>query len=300
MTRGRRPAGPRRAVLLLAALLGCGGAGDTAARDTSTSVVGDSTAAAARGPTALAFRVPADSEIPNDALGASIRRGRALLNATRDSLPQHVGNELRCTSCHLNDGREPDGIPWVGVYARFPQYRSRSDAVLVLAERINDCFARSLNGTPLPADGPEMTDMIAYMAFLSRGYPVGSDVEGQGLPRLTPLVADTARGRQLFATTCVACHGTDGEGTPAAPALWGPESYNIGAGMARVRTAAAFIRHNMPYGNPSLTDQQAFDVAAYVNAQPRPDYPGKERDWPRGDPPADVAYRTNAAPARAP
>ena len=117
-----------------------------------------------------------------------------------------------------------------------------------------------MNGRPVPAAGQDMKDMIAYMAFLSRGYPVGGTVAGQGLRSLDPLPADTARGAQVFATTCAACHGVDGGGNGPVPALWGPDSYNIGAGMARVRTAAAFIRHNMPLGNPTLTDQQAFDV----------------------------------------
>ena len=200
------------AFLTAAFLTGCDGGSDP-----SASVAGDSSVAVAGGKlSATHFRVPADSEIPDGLLGASIRRGRALLNATRDSLRQHVGNELRCTSCHLNDGRQANAIPWVGVYARFPQYRSRNDEVNVLADRINDCFQRSMNGTALPADGQEMKDMIAYMAFLSRGYPVGGDVEGQGLPDLAPLPVDTARGARVFASTCVACHGPDGQGTAAA------------------------------------------------------------------------------------
>jgi thiosulfate dehydrogenase len=249
----------------------------------------------ARRDSVAAFRAPADSEIPPGVLGASVRRGRALLEHTGDSLPAHVGNALRCTSCHLDGGRRADAIPWVGVYARFPQYRARSAAVLSLEDRINDCLARSLDGAPLPYESRAMRDMVAYMAFLSRGVPVGREVRGQGLPRLTPLAADTIRGAQVYASTCVACHGVGGEGTPAAPPLWGPESYNIGAGMARLRTAASFIRHNMPYGNPTLTDQQAFDVAAYVNSRPRPDFAGKENDWPRGDAPPDVAYPTRAS-----
>src|SRR5690606_36295780 len=123
---------------------------------------------------------------------------------------------------------------------------------------------------------------------------------GQGLPDLAPLPGDTAHGAAVFTSTCVVCHGADGQGTPAAPALWGPESYNIGAGMARLRTAASFIRHNLPLGNPHLTDQQAFDVAAYINARPRPDYRGKENDRPRGNPPPDVAYPTKAGRSPAP
>ena len=81
-----------------------------------------------------------------------------------------------------------------------------------------------------------------------------------------------------------------------APPVWGARSYNIGAGMARARTAAAFIRDNMPFDQPgTLTDQQALDVAAYVNAHGRPDFPDKVHDWPNGDPPPDVAYPTEAA-----
>lgn len=248
-----------------------------------------------RGP----WRVPADSEIPHGVLGASVRRGRALLAATRDSLPGHVGNALRCTSCHLDDGRRANAIPWVGVYARFPQYRTRNAMTNLLEDRINDCFERSLDGKPLRFDSQEMRDIVAYMGFLSRGVPVGSDLPGQGLPTMTPLESDTARGAQVYAASCASCHGARGEGTRVAPPLWGPESYNIGAGMARLRTAASFIKSNMPFGNPNLTDQQAFDVAAYINARPRPDLPGKENDWPRGDAPPDVAYPTRAATAKA-
>jgi thiosulfate dehydrogenase len=234
-----------------------------------------------------------DTAFPGGEVGRSIRRGRALMVATRDSLPGHVGNQLRCVSCHLDEGRRPEAIPWTGVYARFPQYRSRNDRVNLLEDRINDCFERSLNGKGLPFDSPEMRDIVAYMAYLSRGTEVGT--EGGGLRRLAPVAADTTRGASVYAQHCVACHGDAGQGTAAAPPLWGPGSYNIGAGMARVRTAASFIRHNMPFGDPRLTDAQAFDVAAYINSRPRPDMPGKERDWPNGDAPPDVAYPTAAA-----
>lgn len=241
---------------------------------------------------------PRDSTIPPGVLGVSVRRGRAILTATRDSLPDHVGNRLRCASCHLDDGRRANAMPWLGVYARFPQYRSRNNTTNILEDRINDCFERSLNGKALRFESREMRDIIAYMAFLSRGVPVGSDVPGQGLPKLKPLPGDTVEGAKIFAANCTACHGAGGQGTTEAPPVWGPESYNIGAGMARVRTAASFIRHNMPFGNPNLTDQQAFDVATYINSRQRPDFRGKENDWPLGDEPPDVAYVTRAAKAK--
>jgi thiosulfate dehydrogenase len=243
-----------------------------------------------------ALRGPPDSLIPAGALGRAIRRGRALLLATRDSLPAFVGNRLRCTSCHLDAGRRATGS-WVGVYARYPQYRARSGTVETLEFRINDCFRRSMNGRPLPRDGPDMRDIVAYLWFLSRDVPVGRPPAAAARAgRGAALEPDTARGAAVYRAVCAKCHGAEGAGTAAAPPLWGPESYNIGAGMARLRTAAAFIRDNMPFDQPgTLSDQQALDVAAFVNAHPRPDFPDKIHDWPNGDPPPDVAYRTLAA-----
>jgi thiosulfate dehydrogenase len=264
--------------------------------ETASAASSAQTAAKSAQPRTVAFRVPDESEITDTAFLRSVRRGRSLMVATRDSLPRHVGNALRCTSCHMGDGLKENAMPFVGVYAQFPQYRSRSGKVIEMEDRINDCFERSMNGRPLPRDGRDMIDMIAYMSFLSYGVPVGARVQGQGIPRLQPLEGDSARGAQVYAANCVVCHGANGEGTVAAPPVWGPQSYNIGAGMARLRTAAAFIKQAMPFDRPgSLTDQQAFDVAAYVNAHPRPDLRGKEKDWPYGDPPPDVAYPTEAA-----
>ena len=236
---------------------------------------------------------PADSEIPDGPLGASIRRGRALLAATPDSLPQHVGGQLRCTSCHLDDGTRVNAAPLVGVYARFPQFRDRSNSVAIIEDRVNDCFRRSLNGRALAYDSRDMRDIVAWLAFLSRGTPVHRDTTPRGIKLLPAMIPDTAAGRAQFATTCAACHGMDGQGTPAGPPLWGPKSFNIAASMARLRTAASFIKHNMPNDRPgTLTAQQAFNLAAYVNAHSRPDLAGKENDWPRGDAPSDVPYVT--------
>jgi len=245
---------------------------------------------------AVPFRVPEESEIKDSVMLASIRRGRALIHSTRDSLPDKVGAALSCANCHSADGTVANAMPLVGAYSRFPQYRARSGHVDLLEDRINDCFKRSLNGKPLASESRDMRDIVTYIAFLSRGYPPGKEMQGQSVPKLDPLVGDTARGRQVFATTCVACHGTDGNGTAAGPPLWGARSYNIGAGMARIRSAAAFIHHLMPRDRPgTLTPQQAFDVATYINTRPRPDFRGKERDWPHGGAPPDVAYPTLAS-----
>lgn len=259
-------------------------------------------AAACRGravPPPSAGAAPTDSEIPADPFGTAVRRGLALLTATRESLPGHVGNGLRCTSCHLDAGRRTTGS-WIGTFARYPQYNSRAGRVITIEDRVNGCFQRSMNGTALPADGPDMRDIVSYLAFLSWGTPGGHPPAGARQNRFAALRPDSAAGRETFGADCARCHGSNGEGSIIAPPLWGPQSFNVGAGMARVRTAASFIRDNMPFDRPgTLTDQQAFDVAAFVAAQPRPDFPGKEYDWPNGDPPPDVAYPTEAASRKA-
>jgi thiosulfate dehydrogenase len=253
-------------------------------------------AGVASAPATVALTVPPDSEIPPGPLGAAILRGRALLNHTRDSMPEFVGNKLACTSCHPANGTQANAIPWVGVYARFPQYRARNAAVLTIEDRISGCFLRSMNGTAPPAGSQDVKDIVAYFAWLSRGVPQGARVEGQGLPDFELLHGDTVAGRALYSAECARCHNSDGSGG-VGPPLWGDGSYNIGAGMARIRTAGSFIRHNMPFDKPgTLTDEQAANVAAFINAQPRPDLPGKEHDWPNGDAPPDVAYRTLASP----
>ena len=237
------------------------------------------------------FRVPSESELRDSVYRASAFRGRAILLATRDSLPGNVGNTLRCASCHLDGGLRRDAMPWVGSYARFPQYRARSGKVDLIEDRINDCFQRSMNGRALDRAGRDMRDIVSYLAFLSTGIPVGVEMEGQSFPRLPPLKGDARRGAAVFRLTCIRCHGANGQGTALAPPLWGPRSYNVGAGMARIHTAASFIHALMPIDRAQrLTPQQAFDVATYINTRPRPDFPAKVRDWPRGGKPSDADY----------
>ena len=206
-----------------------------------------------------------------------------------------MGNTLRCTSCHLDEGRRESGS-WIGVFARYPQYRPRSGMVETIEYRVNDCFRRSMNGTALDPGGPDMRDIVAYFAFLSRGVAVSPPAGASArLQKWAAFTADTAAGARVYAGSCAKCHGGAGEGTAVAPPVWGPQSYNVGAGMTRVRTAAEFISRNMPFDTPgTLTDSQAFHVAAYVNAHSRPDFRGKENDWPNGDPPPDVAYPTRS------
>ncbi len=236
--------------------------------------------------------VTALEPFPDTPLGVAARHGLAILDATRDSLPGHVGNALRCTSCHLDGGRRAFAMPWVGVTARYPQYRSRAGQVLTVEDRIQECIERSLAGRRLEAEDPRLRAMVAYFAHISRGIAVGARTPGQGVDSARAAAPDTGRGAAVYATHCVRCHGADGEGIPGVPPAWGEQSYTIAAGMARVQMAAAFIKRNMPFDAPGLlTDQQAVDVAAYINARPRGDFAPKSEDWPHGGAPADVPFR---------
>jgi thiosulfate dehydrogenase len=236
---------------------------------------------------------PVVDSTPDDPYEAAVYRGLALLTHTRDSLPEFVGGNLNCTSCHLDEGRRRNAAPLAGVFARYPRFIDRASAVVPLEDRINYCFTRSLAGSRLPNGSREMQDIVAYLMYISREVPVGAHVVGEGIPKMPVLVGDSAAGHALFTANCERCHAADGAGVGPAPALWGPKSFSIGASMARQERAASFIRHNMPFDRPgTLSDQQAFDVAAYVVAMTRPDLPGKERDWPDGGAPNDVPYAT--------
>jgi thiosulfate dehydrogenase len=246
-----------------------------------------------------------EKDIPADSAGAAIRRGLALFRFTPESLPAYATSSLRCTSCHQDDGLKRTSAPLTGSHARFPKYLTRSAAVVTLADRVNFCFTRSLAGNALPVGSREMEDILAYLAFISTGVPVGAKIAGTNglLPMKDTLVGDTARGRALFESKqCVICHMKDGSGTGSIPALWGPRSFSIGASMAREERAASFISHNMPQTAPgTLQPQEAFDLAAFVNSHPRPDSPEKEADWPAGDAPRDTPYATRGhAPHRPP
>lgn len=239
------------------------------------------------------WRAPDLTRLPNDSLSAAIRRGRALLLATADSLPRFVGGNLNCTSCHLDEGRRGSSAPLTGVFGRYPRYIERTGAVVSMQERVNYCMTRSLAGTRLPNDSREMLDMLAYLAFLSRGVPMGAHLPQEGMPTMPRDLGDSTRGAEVYRTACVRCHGADGAGMAKVPALWGPKSFSIGASMARQERAASFVRYNMPFDRPgTLTDRQAYDVAAYITSQPRPDMPEKAHDWPLGGAPADVPYDT--------
>lgn len=251
-----------------------------------------------KGKIAQKMVAPNFDEIPEGPFGESIRRGKDILENTPKLVPKYVGAQINCTSCHLNSGTTANAGPWIGIVARFPQYRARSAKMDTLQDRVNDCFERSLNGKRLPENSREMTDIISYMTFLSKGYAVLQDVEGSGMPKLKlDRQPDLAKGKDVYANKCASCHQAGGQGIVGAdgkiafPPLWGMKSFNIGAGMARLHTAAGFVKHNMPLGQGgSLSDEEAWDVAAYFIQQNRPDFKKKHLDWAKGDKPKDARY----------
>ncbi|MCY7314122.1 MAG: c-type cytochrome [Rubrivivax sp.] len=225
----------------------------------------------------------------------------------KDLRKRYAGNNLACTSCHQAGGTKPFAMPWVGVTASFPQYRGRENQVSTVEERINGCMERSMNGKPLPLDAPEMKAFTTYIAFLSQGVAVGAQIEGAAvLQSAVPnRRADVKAGSAVYDAKCAACHGADGLGKRTGrpgdalgymfPPLWGPDTFNNGAGMNRLLTTTRFIRQNMPLGASHtatvLDDDEAYDVTAFMLSKPRPIKAHLENDFPaRWNKPIDAAF----------
>lgn len=198
-----------------------------------------------------------------------VSQGEAIFNHTPDYAARYVGGTLSCTSCHAEGGRQAYASSMIGVAQRFPQFSKRAGRVITIQDRIRECFVRSENGKPLRDDTPEMRALVAYLVWLS---PRGADASGKGLLRLPALKPDPVHGEQVYSTHCAGCHGANGAGNGQAfPALWGPDSFNDGAGMNRVNTFAEFVHHNMPQNRMGvLSPQDAYDVSAFVHQQSRP------------------------------
>ncbi len=254
---------------------------------------------------ASAFVTPRLANLLTASNADQVVRGMRLHLQTKALLPDNVGNALNCTSCHLNAGTVADGSPFIGVSAFFPGYAPRAGKQITLEDRINGCFRRSMDGKPLPVTSPDMQAMVAYFDWMKMNTAPGDKVAGRGVGKVDPAIQpDPANGKAVYAQQCAVCHGDQGQGLKHAdgsfifPPLWGEESFNIGAGMARTYTAAAFVKRNMPIGfherfplgQGGLSDQDAVDVAEYFSHQPRPDFPDKVKDWPNGGKPADARY----------
>jgi thiosulfate dehydrogenase len=259
------------------------------------------------------YSLPDTTLIPNDKLGQMVKYGRELMLHTAYYIGpegingQYTGNKMNCTNCHQLAGTKPYSFNLMQSLVMYPQYRAREGRVLSLAERVNNCVMRPHNGKPLPLDGKEMIALLSYLKWINEQQ--SESTYNNGVSSLTinfiDRPADPERGAVLYAAKCGRCHGKNGEGVPTIdkstyvyPPLWGPEAYQPGSSMHRVIKQAQWIKANMPYDSatwykPILTDEEALDIAAFVNddrihSRPNPntfDYPNpgeKAIDYGKG------------------
>ena len=205
----------------------------------------------------------------------------------------HVTNGMNCQNCHLNAGKKIWGNNYGAVASNYPKFRDRSGSIETVYKRVSDCMERSLNGSALDSNSREMKAMIAYIKWVGADVPKDSIPKGTGIAPLAYLnrAASPEKGLLVYNTKCQSCHGANGEGVLAAdqksytyPPLWGANSYNNGAGLFRLSRFAGYVRDNMPYNlssheSPALTDEECWDVAAFVNSRPRPSK-DLSSDWP--------------------
>jgi thiosulfate dehydrogenase len=269
-----------------------------------------------------------DASLDDSKLSKDIRWGYKLFTNTPQEAKAFTPSKLSCANCHLNAGQRERSLPLVAVAGMFPEYNRRSGRLYSLNDRIVDCFWRSENATGVldeaggssspeprvPSPGfrvpsemlpnptsKEVLAIAAYITWLARGTPVGKNPawRGQNTIAASALIPvgtlDRRRGEEIFKERCTNCHGLDGQGVAVGDKkpgpLWGPDSWNDGAGAARVYTLAGIIRYSMPYLSPgSLTDEEAQLVAAFINTQPRPAFPFKPTDYQTEKLPPDSVY----------
>jgi thiosulfate dehydrogenase len=256
-----------------------------------------------------------DSIIAENNLANQIKFGFLLFTDT-PRRSRFAVNKLSCNNCHLNAGQREHAMPLVGIAAAFPEYNKRAGRLISLEDRVVDCLRRSIgtagkrvkrhetgkNSSPVPsANSDEVLALSAYIGWLSKGYAMAGNLPWRGqnsIPREEQIPIeqlDPRQGEALYLEHCANCHGEDGQGVEIgnkkAGPLWGNDSWNDGAGAARIYTLAGMFMYSMPYINPkSLTYREAQQIAAFIDSKPRPSYPYKDTDYPKSDIPADAVY----------
>ena len=247
-------------------------------------------------PSAQAWTPPDSNAIPKNKSGEVIRYGKELLTHTAEYFGPsgsiaHLSNGMNCQNCHLQGGSRLFANNYSVVAATYPKLSFRSGKMQPISQRITDCFNRSLAGKAPDTNGREVQAMIAYFNWIGQGVKKGQKVKGTASEKLPYLsvATDPVKGQVVYIAKCKVCHGANGDGQFAAgkkaytyPPLWGPHSYNDGAGMYRIGNLAGFVKNNMPFGttykSPQLTNEEAWNVAAFINSQPRPHY-DQSKDW---------------------
>lgn len=237
---------------------------------------------------------------PKGELGRMVKLGEDIIyNTNTHALTKDlVGNELKCTNCHLNGGKTKTLGTFIGTATAFPAYSPREKTVQTLQNRINNCFMRSMNGKRPIIDTEASVAMASYVTWLSSGMEINMNPKKPVNPSYSkiwwgkkwvlPMVKAATHenylaGKKLYTEKCVSCHQEDGQGIAAAnfPPIWGERSYNTGAGLSKPEKLPTYLLYNMPLANANLTKQQAVDIALYVNAQPRPAFDLNNSLFPR-------------------
>ncbi|WDI43983.1 c-type cytochrome [Bremerella sp. P1] len=240
-------------------------------------------------------------EYPEGPLGEVVQLGEKLVYETKDhplSKP-FVGNQLNCTSCHLEGGTDPNAGSFLQTAAAYPAWSPRENRVITLEDRVLNCFMRSQNGIRPPNGSQVSVAITTYITWLSTGSKIQmNEKKPLGVRHVPPLEfdwskADPVQGKEDYKTYCLDCHGEAGQGTADGPPVWGPQSYNDGAGLSRIPKLASWLKVGMPLGDPSLTEKEAADIAAYINSHERPKFELEEHL-----PKAERLGEYNADPAK--
>lgn len=226
-----------------------------------------------------------------------IKYGRELVANTSQYLGPKgtvspISNGMNCQNCHLDAGTRPWGNNYGAVLSTYPKFRARSGSIETIEKRVNDCFERSLNGKALDSSSKELKAIVSYIKFVGKYVEKDSIPEGTGIWKLKYMnrAASPEKGEPIYTEKCASCHGEYGQGIKNAegtaftyPPLWGAQSYNQGAGLFRLSRLAGYIKTNMPFGTtyqkPQLSDEECWDVAAFINTRPRPSK-DLSKDWP--------------------